>query len=256
MKSGFRIVIIMVVVTALLSAYSFAKPKITICGEDLKKSKIAEFAIGDTLPLFIEGVYTSEYKPRVGIDSSKQKILLIGDSMLEQFRWRLRDYCKENGHEMASVIWYSSQTEWYGTTDTLKYFINKEQPTYIILILGANELFVKDIIKIRTPYVKHILEQIGDIPYIWVGPPNWRDDTGINEMILANVGSRRYFPSKNLTYKRYADGAHPKPESAFMWADSVASFIMNKSRYPILLNTPSQKYSGSPNSTILQPWKK
>ncbi|MBQ5402823.1 MAG: SGNH/GDSL hydrolase family protein [Bacteroidales bacterium] len=256
MKSGIRIIIILTAVTVLLSVYSFMKPKIELGDVELKKSKIKEFIVEDTVPIMIQGVYESEYTPRTGVDSSSQKILLIGDSMLEQFRWRLRDYCKENNHEMASVIWYSSQTEWYGTTDTLAYFIKKEKPTYIILILGANELFVKDIIAKRTPYVKHILEQIGDIPFVWVGPPNWREDTGINEMILDNVGCRRYYPSKNLTYKRYADGAHPKPESAFMWADSVASFIMTKSRYPILLNTPTKKYTGSPNSTILQPWKK
>ncbi|MCQ2253124.1 MAG: SGNH/GDSL hydrolase family protein [Bacteroidales bacterium] len=256
MNYRYKILIIISVVGLLLASYSFAGEKFSIGDMEIKKSGIQEFVIGDTVPPAINGVYQSEYKPRVGIDSTPQKILLIGDSMLEQFRWRLRDYCKENGHTMASVIWYSSQTEWYGTTDTLAYFIKKEKPSYIILILGANELFVKDIIKIRTPYVKHILEQIGDIPFIWVGPPNWRDDTGINEMIVNNVGTRRYYPSKNLTYKRYADGAHPKPESAFMWCDSVASYIMKNSRYPILMNTPTQKYSGSPNSTILQPWKK
>ncbi len=244
------------VATAALAAYSFMKPTLSIAGEPIKKSEICEFVVGDSIPVPIMPVAESEYKPRTGIDSSSQKILLIGDSMLEQFRWRLRDYCKENGHEMASVIWYSSQTEWYGTTDTLRYFIDKEKPTYIMLILGANELFVSNIIEKRTPYVKHILEQIDTIPFIWIGPPNWKPDTGINQMIVDNVGSRRYFPSKNLTYKRFADGAHPKPESAFAWMDSVAVYVMNKSRYPILLNTPTQKYSGSPNSTILQPWKK
>ena len=256
MKPTSKILIILVTALTILTSYSFWNGKLQVGDVEIKKSGIQTFVMGDTIPVFIQPVYTSEYKPRVGIDSSKQKILLIGDSMLEQFRWRLRDYCKENGHEMASVIWYSSQTEWYGTTDTLAYFIKKEQPTYIILILGANELFVRDIIKIRTPYVHHILEQIGDIPFIWVGPPNWKDATGINEMIINNVGYKRYFPSKDLKYKRYADGAHPKPESAFMWMDSVATFIMNKSRYPILLNPPTKKYSGSPNSTILQPWKK
>lgn len=256
MKSGYKIILILATVSIILSIYSFCDTKITLGNIEFKKSGIAEFVGGDTVQPIIQSVYVSEYKPRVGIDSSKQKILLIGDSMLEQTRWRLRDYCHENGHDMASVIWYSSQTEWYGTSDTLAYFIKKEKPTYIILILGANELFVSDIIKKRTPYVHHILEQIGDIPFIWVGPPNWRDDTGINEMIVNNVGTRRYYPSKNLTYKRYPDGAHPRPESAFMWVDSVASFIMNKSRYPILLNPPTKKYSGSPNSTILQPWKK
>ena len=214
------------------------------------------FICGDTTPVYATQMYTSEYTPMSGIDSSAQTILLIGDSMLEQFRWRLRDYCAENGHQMQSVIWYSSQSEWYGTTDTLSHFIKKFKPTYVILILGANELFVRDIIEKRTPYVKHIIEQIDTIPFVWVGPPNWKEDTGINEMILANVGSRQYYPSKNLKYKRYADGAHPKPESAAMWCDSVAKYIMDKSRHPILLNPPTKKYTGSPNSTILQPWKK
>lgn len=256
MKYRNQILMILISAAVVLSVYSFAKPTASLGDTEIKKSDICKFVAGDTVPRLISAVYESQYKPRVGVDSSKQKILLIGDSMLEQFRWRLRDYCHENGHEMASVIWYSSQSEWYGTTDTLAYFINREKPTYIILILGANELFVKDIVKIRTPYVKHILEQIGDIPFIWVGPPNWREDTGINDMIVENVGARKYFPSKNLTYKRYADGAHPKPESAFAWCDSVATFIMSKSAYPILLNAPTQKYSGSPNTTILQPWKR
>lgn len=251
-----QILAIIVLATLALSAYSFIKPTASICGTDIKKSGIHNFMMGDTVTPIIQAVYESEYQPRTGIDTSKQKILLIGDSMLEQFRWRLRDYCKENGHEMASVIWYSSQTEWYGTSDTLAYFIKKENPTYIMLILGANELFVADIINKRTPYVRHILEQIGEIPFVWIGPPNWKPDTGINEMIINNVGYTRYFPSKNLTFKRFADGAHPKPESAFAWCDSVAKYIMNESRYPILMNPPSKQYTGSPNSTILQPWKK
>ncbi len=256
MKYRYQILLIIAVAALALTSYSFCRTKLTVGGTEIKKSGIEEFVMGDSVVPTIMGVYESEYKPRTGVDTSKQKILLIGDSMLEQFRWRLRDYCRENGHEMASVIWYSSQTEWYGTSDTLAYYIRKEKPTYIMLILGANELFVSDIINKRTPYVEHILEQIGDIPYIWVGPPNWKPDTGINEMIVKHVGVRRYFPSKDLTFKRYADGAHPRPESAFAWCDSVAKFVMNQSRYPILLNPPTQKYTSSPNTTILQPWKK
>ena len=125
MKYSYHTIIIVLAATVLLAVYSFTKPTVNIGGEPVKKSDIYMFIMGDSIPVTIDSVYTSEYTPRTGIDSSSQKILLIGDSMLEQFRWRLRDYCKENGHEMASVIWYSSQTEWYGTTDTLKYFIEK-----------------------------------------------------------------------------------------------------------------------------------
>lgn len=246
----------LIALISIFTIYSFAQTKIKICGTELKKSDAEKFLCGDTTPVYIEAAAQSEYKMQVGIDSSSQKILIIGDSMLEHLRWRLRDYCKENGHQMESIIWYSSQSEWFGISDTLSYYIKLTKPTYIILVLGANEMFVGDIIKQRTPYVKHIMDQIDTIPYVWVGPPNWRKDTGINDMILRNVGSKRYFPSKNLTYKRFADGAHPRPESAYMWMDSIASFIMHKSRNPILLNPPTRKYSGTPNTTILQPWKR
>ena len=255
MKPIWKFITILAITTLILALYSFSGSPAQVAGTEIKQSGIKVFICGDTTPVYTTEMYTSEYTPQTGIDSTSQTILLIGDSMLEQFRWRLRDYCAENGHQMQSVIWYSSQSEWYGKTDTLKYFINKFKPTYVILILGANELFVRDIITKRTPYVKHIIEQIDTIPFIWVGPPNWKEDTGINEMIVSNVGSRQYYPSKNLKYKRYADGAHPKPESASMWCDSVAKFIMEKSRHPILLNPPTKKYTGSPNSTILQPWK-
>ena len=245
MKPIWKFIAALAITTAILAAYSFSDTPVDVAGTEIKQSGMKVFICGDTTPVYATEMYTSEYTPQTGIDSTSQTILLIGDSMLEQFRWRLRDYCAENGHQMQSVIWYSSQSEWYGKTDTLKYFINKFKPTYVILILGANELFVRDIITKRTPYVKHIIEQIDTIPFIWVGPPNWKDDTGINEMIVSNVGSRQYYPSKNLKYKRYADGAHPKPESASMWCDSVAKFIMEKSRHPILLNPPTKKYKAS-----------
>ena len=75
----------------LMAAYSFAKPTMNIGDEPMKKSDIYQFIMGDSIPVAIDSVYMSEYTPRTGIDSSAQKILLIGDSMLEQFRWRLRD---------------------------------------------------------------------------------------------------------------------------------------------------------------------
>ena len=95
MKYSYHTIIIILAATVLLAVYSFAKPTVNIGGEPVKKSDIYMFMMGDSIPVTIDSVYTSEYTPRTGVDSSSQKILLIGDSMLEQFRWRLRDYCKE-----------------------------------------------------------------------------------------------------------------------------------------------------------------
>jgi hypothetical protein len=189
------------------------------------------------------------------LDTTKQRIMIIGDSMLEYLRLRLRDYCQENNHQLKTVIWYSSTTEYFGKSDTLAYFIKEFDPTYIILVLGANELFVRDIKQKRQKYVEHILKQIGNRKFLWVGPPNWKDDTGINELIVENVGAKRYYPSLKLKFKRHKDGAHPLKTSAFAWMDSVADFISHKSMYPIVLNKPTKTSKNSTNTTMLQPLK-
>jgi len=122
----------------------------------------------------------------------------------------------------------------------------------VILVIGANELFIRDI-KRRDKFVKNILRQIGNLKYFWVGPPNWKEDTGINDLILRNVGPRRYYPSKKLKYERNRDGAHPTKKSGYMWMDSVATFIMNKSMYPVLLNYPDAQEKNGPPTTLLMP---
>jgi len=219
--------------------------------DTIKKGKKTEIRY-DTIVLFDT---LSKLDLMTRMDTSSQRILIIGDSMLEHLRTRLRDYCAENGHILKTVIWYSSTTKYFGESDTLAYFIKEFNPTYVILVVGANELFVKDIKTRRQGYVEHILKQIGNRKFLWVGPPNWKDDTGINEMIINNVGEKRYYPSKNLKYQRYSDGAHPKKASAFMWMDSIASFINNKSMYPIVMRKPTKTSNNSTNTTMLQPLK-
>ena len=215
----------------------------SVLSNDSSKLKLVEIAKTDTVE-----------KPAV-MDTTAQRILLIGDSMLEGLMLRMRDYSEFNKHELQPVIWYSSQTEWYGKSDTLKYYINKFKPTYVMLVIGANELFVPKIIERRQKYVEHILAQIDTIKFVWIGPPNWKEDTGINDLILTNVGEKKYYPSKNLTYNRFKDGAHPTHESASKWMDSIAAWIMTKSKYPIRLNQPTEKRKGTPHAILLQPWK-
>ena len=178
--------------------------------------------------------------------------LLIGDSMNEFLRLRLNDYCKANGHKMNCVIWYGATTKQYGTCDTIAYFIRKFHPTYVLLTIGANELFVRDIVKKRTPYVRHIVAQLGNIPYVWVGPPNWKDDTGINDMIVSHVGESRYFESRKLTFNRCSDGAHPTKSSAFLWMDEIATYLASDAQHTVVMNKPDAAYGKVPQTTILK----
>lgn len=172
-------------------------------------------------------------------DTAAQTILFIGDSMLEGLGPRLAAYASHNGHTLYTVIWYSSTSEVWGKSDKLQKYISSLKPTYIVVSLGGNELFVTDIEKKREKYVKKIIADIGDIPYLWIGPPNWRKDTGINSLIAKNTPKGTFFLSDGMSFERAKDGAHPTRSSAAQWLDSVVRWMPQNALYPIRLDKPA-----------------
>jgi len=258
----------LVITISLIVFYSFSEKELKIpyyknsdTGQtkylEIKKTGLKKFyyQIPDDIIAKKIAVRDTINRKKNEMDTTSQRILLIGDSMLEGLMRRLKDYTFYNNHKIKTVVWYSSSTAWYGSSDTLKYYIKRFKPTYVFLVLGANELFVTNIIKKRQKFVNHIKKQLVGVKYIWIGPPNWKDDTGINVLIEKNVGKKRYFPSKNLSYRRTSDGAHPTRSSAAEWMDSIAAWVMKESMYPIMLEKPKTKAKISANVTILQPLK-
>jgi lysophospholipase L1-like esterase len=128
------------------------------------------------------------------------------------------------------------------------------KPTYIIICLGANELFISNPDKNDT-YIKQILAQIGDIPYIWIGPPNWKEDTGINAVIEKTIAPNRFFHSQRLQYERAKDGAHPTSASASKWMDSIAVWMNDSINYRISMRFPQQDVQSKGTTVLLQPLK-
>jgi hypothetical protein len=254
-----NIIILLILTFGALSLYSFSERQISIFDIPIEKSSIKEalYHIGqnDTLIAKTDSIPkdTIRIVERPTMDTTSQRILLIGDSMLEGLMLRLKEYVGFNHHELKVVIWYSSSTKWFGSCDTLAYFIKNIKPTYIMLVVGANELFVRNIETTNQKYVEHIVKQLDKTKFIWIGPPNWKEDTGINNLILKNVGEDRYFPSKNMKLARFSDGAHPTHDAAAIWMDSVATWIAQKSRYPFLLTKPAEKIKYQASVTILQP---
>ena len=193
-------------------------------------------------------------KPRI-IDETPHTILLIGDSMLEGLSPRLAAYAKANGHKLYTVIWYSSTSEVWGETTKLAEYINQFKPTYIFVSLGANELFVRNIVQRRDKFVKNIISQIGDIPYVWIGPPNWKEDTGINDLIAKNTRKGAFFLSNGMHFDRAKDGAHPTRKSAREWLDSVARWMPEHAAHPIKMEKPEEDTARPERVIILQPKK-
>jgi hypothetical protein len=171
-------------------------------------------------------------------DTTRQRILLTGDSMTERLLFSLIKYCKHNQHEFLAIPIYSSTTQSLAQSDTLDKLINKFQPTLILLTLGSNELFIPKIKVERAKYVETILQKFKNCKFIWIGPPNWAKDTGINDLIISYVGKNRFFDSRYLTLARDKDGAHPTFQAGKFWADTLAQWVTTKSKYKIKM-TPT-----------------
>ena len=185
-------------------------------------------------------------------DTTSQRILFIGDSMLEGLMKRFADYAAENGHELNVVLWYSSSTERWGTTAVLDRYMKKYSPTFVVICLGSNELFVRDLAA-REKYVARMVQKIDSVPFVWISPPNWSKDTGINDLIVRQIGARRFFDSRGLTLERGSDHMHPTLRAAAQWMDSVAVWIgSTQTAHPILMNRP-QKKGRAAHVTLLQP---
>ena len=258
-KLFFQLALVLTIPLIIITIYSFSDEEITIGDFTLEKAEIAAlFRLntvlqGDSLAVDSTSLSSTLAADTCVTDTAAQRILFFGDSMVEGLSKRMRNYAAENGHELLNVIWYSSSTKIWAQYDTLNHYIRQFEPTYLMLCLGGNELFVRDLDK-RDAYIQTIVEKIGDYPYVWIGPPNWKEDTGINDLIEKNVSSQRYFPSKRLTYQRGKDGAHPTVASSAMWMDSIAVWIANESRYRIRMNLPTtQEKHGK--TTILSPLK-
>ena len=187
-------------------------------------------------------------------DTTVHSVMVFGDSMTILVANRIAYYGAQNGYDVNSVTWYSSSTKVWGECDTLRHFIKAYNPDFIMVTLGANELFINNIAD-RDKYVKKIMEQIGDIPFVWIGPPNWKPDTGINDMLEKTLPKGTFFLTNGMTLERGSDKMHPTQKAADQWADSIMRW-MPDSRHPILSAFPDTVTRKPPhNVKLLSPPK-
>lgn len=191
----------------------------------------------------------------VHLNRGPHNVMLLGDSMIEFMCRRLDDYCFSNGHTVHSIVWYSSSTKVWAESDTLEYFMRKYKPDFIMISLGSNEQFVRDLDK-RDRYIRQMLEKVGDTPYIWICPPSWKQDTGIDSLILKNVGPKRFFDSRKLVLARGKDHIHPNREAAAQWMDAIAAWLCDSTAtaYPLEMYYPDT-VAKKRSLTVLQPPK-
>lgn len=217
---------------------------------DISVSDSISVADVDSLPL---PVVAPKPLHIVKPDSTKFRILFFGDSMIEGLAPRLCEYANESDCDLTSVIWYGSSTQLWAQTDTLEYFLDGVNPDFVLLCLGSNELFVRDLAD-REIFIATIAQKLSKVPFVWISPPNWKPDTGINDLIIKYVGRGRYFDSRNLVLERLSDKAHPTHEAASCWMDTIVAWLGGPdASYPLSLPEPTEKRPHKFRQYMLKP---
>jgi lysophospholipase L1-like esterase len=211
------------------------------------KAKLQENAKKDSVALaeskeaeFLNAQKAAELNP---VDTTRQHILFIGDSMAEGLKYSFQQYSLHNRHQLTVIAKTSAGiVSWVGrdSLGKLRNTIEQIKPSYVIICLGSNELFTKYLDQYGK-YLDNVVNQLGSTKFIWICPPNWKDDLGLTDLIARKVGEKRFFPSKKMKIPRAGDGIHPTFEGYGHWADSIAHWLMYDAAYKIQMEKMPEK---------------
>ncbi len=232
-----RIALWVVIVIGLLIVYS-----VWFAGNDTKTQTAQNNLPKDTLPRNTipqeaEFIQEKDKKEAEITDTTQQHILFIGDSMAEGLRYPLQQYTQYNKHKFTVIAKTSASIiSWVGkdSSGKLRETIKQLKPTYVFISLGSNDLFTKYLDE-YDKYLTNIVKQLDTTKFVWICPPNWKEDFGLTDLIEQKVGSDRFFPSKVMKIPRAGDRIHPTVAGYNQWADSLSYWVMNESRHKITL---------------------
>lgn len=105
--------------------------------------------------------------------------------------------------------------------------IRKYDPDVVLIVLGSNEALVPYPRHLRKP-IRRVVDAIGDRTCYWIGPPMWREDTGIVEVLNDDVAPCTFFDSSDLSLERRPDRIHPTRAGSRTWALAVRDWLFER----------------------------
>ncbi|MFM7595133.1 MAG: hypothetical protein ACKO4Y_03035 [Flavobacteriales bacterium] len=189
--------------------------------------------------------HAAKTRPNMPLSAEKeshisQRILLLGDSETGGLIYPLNDYCVANGHKLEAVFtWFSASILNFGYSKKVDELIEKYDPTFVIFVVGLNEMYVTDMDR-RAEAAQLFRKKLGDTPYLWVGPANFTTDHGINKVFEETADPGCFVLSKDLEIPRGGDHRHPNIEGYKIWMDYIASYIQSNHAYPFNFLPPER----------------
>ena len=173
-------------------------------------------------------------------DSIPQRVLLIGDSEAGGLIYPLDDYCEANGHTLLCTFTYESSTILdFAKSSKVDELIENYRPTMIFFVVGLNELYAKDL-KRRKAAALRFVEKFKGVNYLWIGPANFDEDFGINDVFNSAAEPGKFFYTKELEIPRGKDGRHPNKKGYELWMKSLANHIQQSNLYDFRFDPPSR----------------
>jgi acyl-CoA thioesterase-1 len=154
-------------------------------------------------------------------------VLHVGDSMVGGNQGLTRALEQRFAGEGAKFIRdykVSESIVSYDHSSKLKDLVAKHHPDIVLITLGTNDVFV--------PYpasmagnVQNIVKRVGARECYWLGPPTWKPDTGIVQVLRENVAPCKFYDASSLKLQRAGDGIHPTDRGGADWAASFWAFF-------------------------------
>ena len=144
-------------------------------------------------------------------------VLVLGDSMIVTgLEIWLRHVVRKHGGTLKRWAWASSTTEKWAAPGMLERALRKHRPDRVLIVLGSNELYLQAP-RAREKHIRTILRKLGKRPYRWLGPPVWKRQTGIVDVMKRTIPKHRFYPFNGRPIARNKDGKHPSPWGARTW---------------------------------------
>lgn len=158
-----------------------------------------------------------------------RKVLFIGDSMTGWLSERMEAYGRQNGFEVATVVWDGSTIKKWGTAPRLNSIVREQKPDAIFISLGMNDLFETNPGAKYQSSIDAIKGVAGEIPIIWIGPPSWPGHNKgevMNRWLAEQMGEGHFFNSFNLSLPRQSkSNPHPTRAGMMTWADHIVKWL-------------------------------
>lgn len=169
-------------------------------------------------------------------DTTIHNVLVFGDSMTHHLAMSIAKYGTKNNYKVTGVTWESSSIPGWSNSGKIEKYLKEVKPDFVIISLGSNEMELKHFER-RLPDVEKIVAKLDSLPFVWVGPPLWKEDKGVYKMLEKGLPKGVLFKVENLDIPRGPDHVHPTKRGADIWADTLMRWI-KQSPHPILTELP------------------